>query len=187
MHEVKCYLDIETSGLSINNDEILIVGLLIKDHFQHFIKGINLSSYYIDEFIMMYEPTEIVTYNGIRFDVPFLVDNLGCETLSNLNQKDLMILCHNNNIKGGLKKAEQYFGIERTETPLNYFQQRALWKRWDYNQDEQSLNRILKYNEDDVRNLQILEEKLDNIQKRKDASYSVFKKAFLTKNKNKKS
>jgi len=177
-------LDIETSGLSPTNDEILVVGMLCNDNFQQFVKGKNLSSYYIDEYVMMHEPENIVTYNGIKFDIKFL-EHFGCETFANINQKDLMHLCHNNDIKGGLKATEQHFGIERKETPLNYFQQVALWKRWEHANDNNSLNRYLRYNQEDVMNLPKVEQEVDKMQARKVASYNSFKKAFLEKHKRK--
>ena len=174
------YLDIETSGLSSTNDDILIVGMLCDDNFQQFVKGRNLSFYYIDEYVMMHEPKNIVTYNGINFDMKFL-EAFGCETFSNINQKDLMHLCHNNNIKGGLKATEKILGIERKEEPLNYFQQKAIWKRWEEKADYNSLTRFLRYNEEDVMNLPKVEEQLDKIQAKKQATYNAFKKKFLEK------
>ena len=155
----KLYVDIETTGLSPANDEITIVGLLCGDTFEQFTKNVNLKAYYIDEYIMMHEPTEVVGYNSNRFDIPFM-ESFGIETLSNLKQVDLMIQCHNLNLKGGLKKVESILGIERQHEPLNFFQQKALWKKWINTNDWSALDRLLAYNKEDVMNLPLVEEKL---------------------------
>lgn len=155
----KLYLDIETTGLSPKKDEITIIGLLCNNTFEQFTKNVNLKAYYIDEYIMMHEPTEVVGYNSNRFDIPFM-ESFGVETLANLKQTDLMIQCHNLNLKGGLKKVESILDIERQHEPLNFFQQKALWKKWINTNDWSALDRLLAYNKEDVMNLPLVEEKL---------------------------
>lgn len=155
----KLYLDIETSGLSPANDEITIIGLLCNNTFEQFIKNVNLKACYVDEFIAKHEPTEVVGYNSNKFDIPFM-ESFGIETLYNLKQTDLMIQCHSLNLKGGLKKVEQILGIERQHEVLNFFQQKALWKKWINNNSWNDLDRLLLYNKDDVINLPLVEEKL---------------------------
>ena len=107
----------------------------------------------------MHEPTEVVGYNSNRFDIPFM-ESFGVETLANLKQTDLMIQCHNLNLKGGLKKVESILDIERQHEPLNFFQQKALWKKWINTNDWSALDRLLAYNKEDVMNLPLVEEKL---------------------------
>ena len=172
----KMYLDIETTGLSPANDDITIIGLLCNDTFQQFTKNINLKSYYVDEFIMMNEPTEVVGYNSNKFDIPFM-ESFGVETLANLKQTDLMIQCHSLNLKGGLKKVEQILGIRRQHEPLNFFQQKALWKKWINTNDWNSLDRLLAYNKEDVMNLPLVEEKLKQRLDKKGKAQDMFRKA----------
>lgn len=176
----KLYLDIETTGLSPINDEITIIGLLCDNTFEQFTKNVNLKAYYIDEFIMMYEPTEVVGYNSNKFDIVFM-EEFGVETLANLKQTDLMIQCHSLNLKGGLKKVEQILDIERQHEPLNFFQQKALWKKWINNNDWVALDRLLAYNKEDVLNLPLVEEKLADRNKKKEKSNSIFRKAYAKK------
>ena len=83
MTMTKLYVDIETTGLSPTKDEITIIGLLCDNTFEQFTKNVNLKAYYIDEFIMMYEPTEVVGYNSNKFDIVFM-EQFGVETLDNL-------------------------------------------------------------------------------------------------------
>lgn len=176
----KLYLDIETTGLSPTNDKITIIGMLCNDNFEQFVENINLRAYYIDEFIMMYEPTEIVGYNSNNFDIPFMV-SFGVETLDKLKQVDLMHKCHNLNIKGGLKKTEKMLGIERKHEPLNFFQQKALYKKWINNNDHEALDRLLKYNKEDVCNLPLLEQKLKEKQEKQDKKHAMLRKAYYKK------
>ena len=153
------YLDIETTGLSPKKDDITIIGLLCDGGFQQFIGHVSLKAYYVDEFIMMHEPTEVIGYNSNKFDIVFM-ESFGVETLDNLKQTDLMHQCHSLNLKGGLKKVEQILGIQRQYEPLNFFQQKVLWKKWINTNDWNSLDRLLAYNKEDVMNLPLVEEKL---------------------------
>lgn len=176
----KLYLDIETTGLSPTNNNITIIGLLCNGTFQQFIENINLHAYLVDEFILQYLPTEIVGYNSNNFDIPFMTA-FGIETLDNLKQVDLMYKCHNLDIKGGLKKAEKILGIERKYEPLNFFQQKALWKKWINNNDHEALDRLLKYNKEDICNLPLLEQKLIVKQEKQDKKHEMLKKAYYKK------
>ena len=177
---IKLYVDIETDGLSSTKNNITIIGLLCENIFEQFVGNINLKSYYVDEFIMMHEPTEIVGYNSNKFDIPFM-QAFGVETLSNLKQIDLMNSCHALNIKGGLKKTEQILGIERKYVPLNFFQQKALWNKWINNNDHEALDRLLNYNREDVMNLPLVEQKLKERQDNAEKAHQKFKKAYLAK------
>lgn len=177
---IKAYIDIETSGLSIKKDIINIIGILCDDDFTQFVRSRDLIPYYIDEFIIMHKPTEVVGYNSNRFDIPFM-EEFGVETLVNLKHTDLMHTCHDLNLKGGLKKVEQILGIERKHEVLNFFQQTALWQKYVNNNDRIALNRLLKYNEDDVKNLPVLEKKLNDKIKKQEEKHEVFKKAYFKK------
>ena len=177
---MKLYVDIETDGLSPTKNSITIIGLLCNDNFQQFIENINLRPYLVDEFIMMHEPTEVVGYNSNNFDIKFM-EQFGVETLDNLKQTDLMNACHNLNIKGGLKATEKILGIERKYEPLNFFQQKAIWKKWLNNNDHNALDRLLQYNKEDVCNLQLVEEKLKERQEKAEKAHQRFRKAYLKK------
>lgn len=177
---IKAYIDIETTGLSSIKDEITIVGLLINNKFKQFIRTINLSPCNINNFIMVYEPDEVVGYNSNKFDIPFM-EEFGVETLSNLKQTDLMHQCHNLNLKGGLKAVEKILGIERKYEVLNFFQQKALWAKWINNSDRVALDRLLKYNEEDVMNLPLVEQKLKEKLEKQEEAHQKFKKAYFKK------
>ena len=177
---IKMYLDIETSGLSIKNDKITIIGLLVNGQFEQFIEGLNLIPYYVDEFIMLHEPDEVVGYNSNKFDIPFM-EEFGVETLTNLKQTDLMHQCHNLGIKGGLKATETQLDITRKYEVLNFFQQKALWAKWINNQDRIALDRLLKYNEEDVMNLPLVETKLKEKLDKQEEAHQKFKRAYFKK------
>ena len=86
--------------------------------------------------------------------------------------------CHSLNLKGGLKAVEKILGIEREYEPLNFFQQKALWKKWINNNDWSALDRLLAYNREDVMNLPLVEEKLAAKMNKQNAAQDRFKKAY---------
>jgi len=174
------YLDIETTGLNPKKDNITIIGLLCEDDFTQFVRHIDLVPYYVDEFIMLNDVDEVVGYNSNRFDIPFM-EEFGVKTLSNLKQTDLMHQCHDLNLKGGLKAVEKMLEIERKYEVLNFFQQTALWNKWVNNSDRVALNRLLKYNMEDVLNLPLVEEKLKEKLDKQEKAHQVFKKAYFKK------
>ena len=179
----KMFLDIETSGLSPINNHVIIIGVLTENTFKQFIENVNLKQNIIDLYIRENDITEIIGYNHIAFDNKFLVFNkyVSQKNINELKQTDLMKQCHTFNLKGGLKKVEEILGIERKYDVLNYFQQQALWKKWTDNNDHDALDRLLKYNEEDVLNLPIVEEKLQLKLQKQQEVYQKFKNAYAKK------
>ena len=176
----KLYVDIETSGLSPMNNYVTIIGVLTKDIFNQFILNVNLKQNIIDSYIKENDITEIIGYNHIAFDNKFLVFNeyVSQKNINELKQTDLMHQCHDLNLKGGLKAVEKILGIEREYEPLNFFQQKALWKKWINNNDWSALDRLLAYNREDVMNLPLVEEKLAAKMNKQNAAQDRFKKAY---------
>jgi uncharacterized protein YprB with RNaseH-like and TPR domain len=103
---------------------------------------------------------EIYTYNGSRFDLPFIQGRLNLDLRRQFAHTDLMYKCWLRNLKGGLKVVEARLGIERRLQDMNGFMAVRLW--WDYvnDNDTQALQRLLEYNREDVVNLHILRQKL---------------------------
>lgn len=176
----KLYLDIETTGLSAKKHYPIIVGFLCGG-LKQFIAGVDLKSEFIDYYITDNCIDELVGYNIIKFDLPFLMKTQTTEfdLLHDFKVTDLMIKCHEAKIYGGLKKTEKILGIERTNEPLNYFQLKALWNCWINNNDKDALNRLLAYNADDVVNLPKVEEALNKRKQESQESYNKFKKAYM--------
>lgn len=179
----KMYIDIESTGLSPVYDNVTIIGVLVNDKFEQFIDGINLEDYIINDYIIDNKVTEILGYNNIRFDIPFIIQNnyLSQEVVDRLKLTDIMNQCHAFGIKGGLKVTEKRFKIERKAEPLNFFQQIALWKRWQELADKKALNRYKFYNKEDVLNLPIVEKKLIELKEQKVKQHEKFMKIYREK------
>jgi uncharacterized protein YprB with RNaseH-like and TPR domain len=103
---------------------------------------------------------EIYTYNGSRFDLPFIKARLGLDLRRQFAHTDLMYNCWRRDLKGGLKAVEVRLGIERRLTDMNGYLAVRLW--WDYvnNDDIGALQKLLEYNREDVMNLHVLRERL---------------------------
>ena len=149
------YLDIETTGFSSRIHKITVIGILKESHkgmtFVQFIDRavtkINLSRFLSGVDI-------IYTYNGIRFDIPFIRNSLGVNLRSVFRMCDLMDDCHKIGLYGGLKAVEKELRIDR-EDDIGGRDAVNLW--WKYkNGDEKALWRLLSYNREDVVNLRIL-------------------------------
>ncbi len=104
---------------------------------------------------------ELYSYNGSRFDLPFIEVKLLVDLKQCIPHRDLMYDCWRNNLKGGLKAVECKLGIDRKLQGINGYMAVKLW--WDYvnNDNKDSLKMLLDYNAEDVLNLRVLREKLN--------------------------
>ena len=179
----KCYIDIESTGLSPVYDNVTIIGVLSNNKFEQFIDGINLEYNILNDYIVDNEITEIIGYNQIRFDIPFIVQNnyLSQEVVNRLKQTDLMNQCHDIGIKGGLKATEKRLKTERKAEPLNFWQQKSLWKRWQELADKEALDRYKFYNKEDVLNLPRVEQKLIDLKEQKAKQHEKFMRIYREK------
>ena len=158
---IEAYLDIETTGLSPRVNKITVVGIYICDGRNgKFIQlvGKDISSRSILDTL---EGVDIIhTYNGSRFDLPFIYCSLGINLASSFKHHDLMYDCWRCNLYGGFKAVERQLGIRRKLTEVNGYEAvRLWWKYMDYF-DLDALNTLLKYNKEDVLNLKTLKERL---------------------------
>ncbi len=155
------YLDIETTGLSAIYDVITVIGIhrddgnnntliqLVGDNVtrQNLLKALeNVSTIY--------------TYNGSRFDLPFIHAFLSLDLTEHYSHHDLMYDCWKNNLYGGLKAVERQLSIERKLTEVNGYEAVKLWWRYVNDYDEEALATLLEYNKEDVLNLKTLKERL---------------------------
>jgi uncharacterized protein YprB with RNaseH-like and TPR domain len=102
----------------------------------------------------------IHTYNGSRFDLPFIKRKLGINLEEIYSHRDLMYDCWNNNLRGGFKSVERQLGIDRNLQGINGYDAVRLWWRYIDAFDLDALNTLLQYNKEDVLNLKVLKEKL---------------------------
>jgi uncharacterized protein YprB with RNaseH-like and TPR domain len=158
---VEAFLDIETTGLSPWDNEITVVGInLCNGDDSGFIQlvGKDVTAQNILEVL---EGVDVLyTYNGSRFDLPFIYSRLGLNLVTTIRHCDLMYDCWKNNLYGGFKAVERQLGIERRLTEVNGYEAVKLWWKYVDYFDLDALNTLLEYNKEDVLNLKVLREKL---------------------------
>ena len=74
---------------------------------------------------------------------------------------DLMKLCQQAKLYGGLKSIEQRLGITRQLTGVSGKDAVALWYHHQKTGCQESLSTLLAYNREDVENLKVLRDVLD--------------------------
>lgn len=160
---VKCYgyLDIETTGISWNHCDLTVVGVAV-------VRGTNerFGQLFGDQITaegvlgLLEGVDELYTYNGSRFDLPFIRQRLNLDLRGQYAHTDLMYSCWRKDLKGGLKVVETKLGIGRRLQGIDGFMAVRLW--WEYvnNSDRQALRTLLEYNREDVVNLHVLRQKL---------------------------
>ena len=158
---VEAYLDIETTGLSQWDSEITVVGIhLCNGDDTTFVQlvGEDISA---DSILEALTGVDIIyTYNGSRFDLPFIQYRLGINLVAMFEHCDLMYDCWQNNLYGGFKAVEQQLGIKRRLKEVNGFEAIRLWWRYINDYDKKALATLLEYNKEDVVNLKVLKHKL---------------------------
>ncbi len=158
---VEAYLDIETTGLTPRDSEITVVGIhRCNGDDTNFIQlvGKDISTQNILETL---DGVEVLyTYNGSRFDLPFIHSRLGLNLAEHFNHHDLMFDCWRCNLYGGLKAVERQLGIERRLIEVNGYEAVRLWWRYVDYFDLDALNLLLEYNKEDVVNLRTLKDRL---------------------------
>jgi uncharacterized protein YprB with RNaseH-like and TPR domain len=149
----KAYLDIETSY----SGDITVLGIFMPP----------------DALVQMVHPDicrdslldalsgaeEVITYWGHRFDLPVISRAMGIDLRRLFQSRDLADHCHRHGLYGGLKHVEKALGIWRETDGMSGSDALMLWERW-CSGDADALRRLLKYNEEDVVNLYILEKEL---------------------------
>jgi uncharacterized protein YprB with RNaseH-like and TPR domain len=146
------YLDIETSGLYHGVDEITVIGLYDGRTVQSFVNGKNLEDFEIA--IASFDL--VITFNGTRFDLPFIRRWFKHVTLPPAHI-DLCFFLRKLGYKGGLKSIEKQVGLAREEEVegLGGFEAVLLWQAYQLG-DQGALDRLVQYNTADIVNLEPL-------------------------------
>lgn len=158
---LEAYLDIETTGFFPSQNEITVVGIYLTDGTEE--RFVQLVGNKINGDAILYSlkgVSALFTYNGRRFDLPFIRDRHGVDLESQFSHCDLMFHCWKNNLYGGLKNVERCLGIERRLKDVNGYEAVKLWWRYIEYGDNIALQKLLAYNKEDVINLRILRNKL---------------------------
>lgn len=158
---VEAYVDIETTGLSSLYSEITVVGIyLCSGDDTRFIQLVGHEITDVNLMAVLEGVDVLYTYNGSRFDLPFIHYRLGINLAGLFSHRDLMYDCWRNNLYGGFKAVERQLGIERRLKDVSGYEAVRLWWRYVNDYDEDALAILLEYNREDVINLKTLKEKL---------------------------
>lgn len=158
---VHVYLDIETTGLSPFSDYITVIGFLrCEGGNNELIQLVGEEITRGNVITALRSANTIYTYNGTRFDLPFIAACLGIDLAVTYHHHDLMFDCWRNNLYGGLKAVEQQLGIRRNLQGIGGYEAVQLW--WSYLKggNQSALALLLEYNKEDVVNLKALKERL---------------------------
>jgi uncharacterized protein YprB with RNaseH-like and TPR domain len=143
------FLDIETTGLSPEYNEVTMIGALAGGQLALFVKGINLDQFpaYVGQFPLL------VTFNGSQFDVPFLRAHFPQARLDQPHI-DLRFPLASLGYRGGLKAVERMLGLRRDPAiqGVDGFEAVRLWHSYRRG-DRQALRRLILYNLTDVVNM----------------------------------
>lgn len=146
------FVDIETTGLSQRRDKITVVGIYDGKEVKTYIKDINLND--IVEELSKYKL--LVSFNGARFDLPFIKSEFPEMEFKQLHI-DLMYLLRRIGYSGGLKNIEKLLGISRSKDTegMTGFDAVKLWKQYERG-DQGALNKLVRYNKEDIVNLKAI-------------------------------
>ena len=157
----EAYVDIETTGLARFSDYITVIGIYRCDGGNR--RLIQLVGEVVtgDNLVRAVKGVDtIYTYNGTRFDLPFIDACLGVDLGVEFRHHDLMYDCWRNNLYGGFKAVERQLGIPRQLQGIGGFEAVMLWWRYRNHGDRNALALLLQYNREDVVNLKVLRERL---------------------------
>jgi uncharacterized protein YprB with RNaseH-like and TPR domain len=156
------YLDIDTTGLSRVFNRITVIGLLLcsaRDSKLIQLVGKQVTR---NNLLDSLQGVEILyTYNGQRFDLPFIAARLGTNLTDYYKHRDLMYDCRRNNLTGGFKSVEQQVGIPRHLKGIGGADAVTLWQCYEERGEQESLRLLLQYNKEDVVNLRFLKDHLE--------------------------
>jgi|WetSurMetagenome_2_1015567.scaffolds.fasta_scaffold305567_2 uncharacterized protein len=159
--QFEAYLDIETTGLHHFHNEITVVGIYLTNGLEEKVVQLVGRKINKDSILEALEGARnIYTYNGHRFDLPFIHARHGVNLESGFSHCDLMHYCWRNNLYGGLKRVEECLGIERRLKEVNGLEAIRLWWKYVEYADLIALQKLLDYNKEDVVNLKALKDKL---------------------------
>jgi len=149
--ESTVYLDIETTGLERDYNDITTIALYDGTNTQTYVQGQNLDDFMDD----IQEYNVIISYNGKSFDVPFIENYFGIQL--NHAQIDLRYVLSSLGYKGGLKGCERQLGMDRGDlSDVDGFFAVILWNEYKKTESQKALDTLLAYNVQDTVNLENL-------------------------------
>lgn len=155
------YLDIETTGMSVRDGHVTVVGLYRNGCMTSLVRGETLTEDRLrDE---LDQADLLVTFFGSGFDIPYLQAKFPRLDFRKPHF-DLCFAARRLGIRGGLKSIEQELRIDRDQAVagLDGWEAVRLWHRWKGG-DQAALDLLLRYNMADTRNLEPLAEHLHEL------------------------
>lgn len=160
--QLDAYLDIETTGLSAFSDRITVIGIyLAGDGAGTLVQLVGGDATRANLLRSLRYVDTVYTYNGSRFDLPFISLSLGVDLRQHFRHRDLMHDCWRNSLYGGFKAVERQLGIPRRLRGIGGAQAVDLWWRYQIDHDRKALDLLLEYNREDVVNLMALRSRLE--------------------------
>ena len=159
--KLRAYLDIETTGFSRYYCDLTVIGIALENGRKCQVVQLiesNLSKKRLLKALK--DVDELYSYNGSRFDLPFIETKLGVDLKQCFKHTDLMYDCWQQGLKGGLKVVERLLGIQRRLTGVDGYMAVQLWYDYVNNNNKRALRMLLEYNQEDVVNLRVLRRKL---------------------------
>ncbi|MFU8796694.1 MAG: ribonuclease H-like domain-containing protein, partial [Dehalococcoidia bacterium] len=151
---VDAYLDIETTGLSPVFNDITVIGIcLAGGDTNRFTQLVGDEATKANLLGVLSHADTIYTYNGKRFDLPFIHCRLGIDLRDRFLHHDLMHDCWRHNLFGGFKAVERRLGIPRQLRDIDGAEAVSLWWRYRVDDDREALGLLPEYNREDVVNL----------------------------------
>lgn len=152
------FLDIETTGTR-RYSPITVVGVYDGKEYRTAVRGKDLSNERIRDILS--GASMIVTFNGASFDIP-MIEHQYPGSVPEVPHLDLRFLARKCGLTGGLKKIEIMTGISRPDDVKGMSGEDAvrLWRSYERGSNRNALKLLLKYNLEDIRNLQPLAEML---------------------------
>ncbi|WP_418284797.1 ribonuclease H-like domain-containing protein [Halorubrum sp. DTA46] len=146
-----CFFDIETTGLDEHRDRVTTVSFHRDGETTTLVAGDDLTAERVRE--QFADASLLASFNGARFDVPFLETSLGIDV--DTPHLDLMYPCKRIGLSGGLKPIEKQLGIDRDRPDLSGRDAVRLWHEYERG-DEAALDTLVSYNREDTENLRTL-------------------------------
>ena len=140
------FLDVETTGLDSDHDEITVIGWSFGGCTRSIVRGTNEDLLRND----FQEAKALVTFNGDRFDTKFVARAFPGITFPKVHI-DLLQLCRRVGLTGGQKTIEKALGIDLRDdtTRVDGHQAVELWHRHVHG-DRKALRTLVLYNRVDV-------------------------------------
>jgi len=154
-----CFFDIETTGLDQYSSVVTTVSLHQDGTTQTLVRGDDLTD---ESLAAAFEDAGLlVTFNGARFDIPFLEHNFDIEL--DYPHIDLMPTCRKLGLSGGLSAVEDSFGIGRELPDVDGREAVRLWHEHERGVDG-ALDRLIEYNREDTVNMvPVLEQAVETL------------------------